>query len=869
MNQREDRPNIRSLSPLTAQGPLAGPWPWRFIAIAWVAAGVLGSVAILSPDVMAVQVAASVGFLLALVGGLAAATRARTVLDRMRRQVALFSAAHDSSTAGNLYWLSGDDLEASAPLLADRLRNASDSQFARISRCFTTDRDGDRLLTAVKALRARGKAFSLLLRADDRIFQADGFILGHDPSRAIGSFVWVREAKDFIRRTAEAEHERDRLAEILDRVPFPIWRRDETGALQYCNRSYADGVEADRETVLRDGGVELIPAATPAESRTIAESARTSGKPQSDERHVVVGGQRRLLNIVEVPTSDDGGTVGAACDITNLEALRRELKDHVAAQSELLELLATAIAIFGPDRQLNFFNRSYAILWRLDEEWLNSKPLLEEILEVLRGKRRIPEVVDFPEFKKRLAAFFTELIGSHEELMHLPDETTLRMTVNPHPFGGLLFTWEDVTDELALERRLKTEIDVKAATLDHLYDGVAVFGGDGRLKLSNPVYASLWGLSAEAVSGEPHVSVVTELMRAYFDRDDEWTDYKARVIARLTERRTNFEQLERFDGTVLTWATVPLPDGAALMIYRDLTDSVKVERALRERNEALQEADQLKSECVANVSYELRTPLNTIIGFSQILAEHYYGELNQQQDEYVKGVLESSQHLSLLIGDILDLASIEAGQMVLENARFALRPMLESTLSLSQERVRKKDLAVNFSCPDDVGEIVCDERRIKQIVFNLLNNAIKFTPAGGQVSLAAERKDAEIILTVSDTGVGIPRDKLDRVFDKFRRGGTQGQAGTGLGLALVKAFVDLHGGRVKLDADRRRHPRDLLFAGDAEGVALSGDSISQASSPSGRAMGSPSSSNTRNVVPGLDARADGWRVPPSPPRQIR
>ena len=204
----------------------------------------------------------------------------------------------------------------------------------------------------------------------------------------------------------------------------------------------------------------------------------------------MIAGQRRLLDVMETPCRG-AGTVGAACDVTHLETARRELQDHLAAHNEVLENLGTAIAIFGADKQLAFSNHSYANLWDLDEDWLDTRPLLGEILEVLRGKRRIPEVVDFPEFKARFAAFFTELIDPREEVMHLPDETILRMVVTPHPLGGLLFTWEDVTDKISLERRLKTEIDVKAATVDRLYDGVAVFGSDGRLKLMNPVYERL------------------------------------------------------------------------------------------------------------------------------------------------------------------------------------------------------------------------------------------------------------------------------------------------------------------------------------------------------------------------------------------
>ena len=222
----------------------------------------------------------------------------------------------------------------------------------------------------------------------------------------------------------------------------------------------------------------------------------------------------------------------------------------------------------------------------------------------------------------------------------------------------------------------------------------------------------------------------------------------------------------------------------------------------------LQAADQLKSEFIANVSYELRTPLNTIIGFAEILANRYFGELNERQVEYADGILESSHHLMLLVNDILDLASIEAGNMVLEPDSFDLHATLEAILDLTRERARRLDLRVTFECPADIGWIEADERRIKQVLFNLMSNAMKFTPPGGTITLGARRTRSEIALWVADTGVGIPEAELQQVFEKFHktRAGNR-HPGAGLGLSLVRSFVELHGGWVELDSAPDRGTR--------------------------------------------------------------
>jgi signal transduction histidine kinase len=238
------------------------------------------------------------------------------------------------------------------------------------------------------------------------------------------------------------------------------------------------------------------------------------------------------------------------------------------------------------------------------------------------------------------------------------------------------------------------------------------------------------------------------------------------------------------------------------MTYLDVTDSNNFERALRERGDALEEADHLKSEFIANVSYELRTPLNTIIGFSKLLSTGFFGELEPRQAEYVRGIFDSSQHLLQLVNDILDLATIEAGHMQLELGGFDISGILASMLTLTQQRLRTENVSLDFDCPNDLGEMIGDERRIKQVIFHLLSNAIKFTPTGGTVTLGASRDADSVSITVIDTGAGIAIEDQSRIFDKFwrRESAPLQQAGTGLGLPLVKSFVDLHGGRLDVES---------------------------------------------------------------------
>jgi signal transduction histidine kinase len=389
-----------------------------------------------------------------------------------------------------------------------------------------------------------------------------------------------------------------------------------------------------------------------------------------------------------------------------------------------------------------------------------------------------------------------------EELLHLPDGSTLRSVASPHPFGGVLLTYEDVTDRLSLESSYNTLIEVQSETLDNLYEGVAVYGADGRLKLSNPAFARIWDLPESLLGGEPHVRELVARSRDFFEVSDaEWQGLMETRVARATEPEPRSGRRERADGSIIDWTLVPLPDGASLFTFLDVTDSIRVERALRERAEAMETADRLKSEFVANISYELRTPLNAIVGFAEILENQFFGELNERQLEYSRGIVQSSERLTVLINDILDLASIEAGYLQLDVAPVDLHGLLASVEALAHERAHNQNIDLKLECAADIGTLEADGRRLKQALFNLLSNAIKFTPEGGAVTVSAERAGGEVRLAVTDTGSGIRPEDIDRVFGKFETGGGQsGQSGAGLGLSLVKSLIEMHGGWVGLDS---------------------------------------------------------------------
>jgi signal transduction histidine kinase len=246
---------------------------------------------------------------------------------------------------------------------------------------------------------------------------------------------------------------------------------------------------------------------------------------------------------------------------------------------------------------------------------------------------------------------------------------------------------------------------------------------------------------------------------------------------------------------------MPLPDGATMLTFQDITDTENVERALRERNEALETADQMKVDFVHHVSYELRSPLTTIIGFAHLLNDPTTGPLRPKQAEYLNYITASTNSLFALINNILDLASIDAGAMTLEIGPVDIRKAIDNAAEGIQDRLARDHIELKIDVDPNIGTFVADGGRVVQVLYNLLANAVGFSPQDSMVTLSARRTNHHVTFAVTDRGPGIPPEVKDKVFDWFESHSNGSRhRGAGLGLPLVKSFVELHGGRVRVDS---------------------------------------------------------------------
>ncbi|MBW8309267.1 MAG: PAS-domain containing protein [Candidatus Paracaedibacteraceae bacterium] len=606
-------------------------------------------------------------------------------------------------------------------------------------------------------------------------------------------------------QVSELYKEHNFYADVLNSIPIALWGRDAQANLIYCNQVFAGILDSTPDAVIAEGR-ELIDKNRSFNPQALAQRALSTGTVQSKRSHIVVDGHRRMIETAEIPVVDKSGTIGYAMDFTEHEEAHITLAKHVAAHQDILHNLSSPIIVFGADQRLEFFNKAYEKLFEFDEKYLYSKPTFNELMQDLRERRKLPEVSDFTAYRNAQLSLFNTLINPIQELTHLPDGQILRMVIAPHPLGGLLFLFDDVTDKLAMERRYNTLIAVQKETLDHLYEGIIVLGSDNRLRLSNPAVSRIWQVNDIELSAGRHAGEILYEIRHRFVGYSHWDQFRQKTLEMFHARQPANERLILADQSVINVSYVPLPDGSHMLGFIDVSDRWRFEEALRERNEALEQTDRFKSDFISHVSYELRAPLNTIIGFTEILLHQYFGNLNERQINYCEGINESSQRLLSLINDIIDFASVEAGQLTLKIQPIDLTAFLESLIALVYTRSNDHGLEIICENTTFVERFLADERRLKQAIFNLLMNAIKFTPSGGLIKLTAAVETEEdgdyLVLSVSDSGVGMSDEEKKNIFELFDMGNGNRKRfkGAGIGLPLVKSFITLHGGRIHIES---------------------------------------------------------------------
>ena len=644
------------------------------------------------------------------------------------------------------------------------------------------------------ALRRDGTGFEQDFEtADGRRIRAIGRILSGTAVVRLRPQRSERASRDQDELGADNRHNID---SIIDSLHQPGFVRGPKGELVHVNASWWHLAEK-LELMPPDGMLPELFA--PGERLRQIEEKKGMSAP---EGAVMLGEHRFDLRIAPLA---DGGIAGYLIEPRRPPAPPPPAP-VLSRMGAIIDALETPVALFDGERQLRFVNQAYLDFWGVDSDTI--KIGLDErlILDKLRGLGRLPDEVDYKKWRaEHLDGYRSS--APKETDWYLPDGRTVNVRATPlEDRQGMVYVLQDRTEQLAMESLFIGLGQVQTETLNALSEAVAVFGRNGKLTLSNPRLSEMWKIPINELNRNPHIDHITKSVAAAMPEDGKiiWQRLKQSIVDLNPGRADTKERIRRADGKVIEYAVVGLPDGQTMITFIDVTDTNNIQRLLKERNDALEEADHLKDAFVQNVSYELRSPLTNIIGFADMLASGKAGELNANQREYTDYIRTSSATLGALIDNILDLASVDAGIAEVHFEPVNIRDLVKKaraglTATMSAGSA-KPNLNLTVKIASNLPAIEADSKRLVQILYNLLSNAVRFSEPGASVLLDIRERAGRILITIEDEGSGVPAEVKAALLASVEGKPVRGRnTSAGLGLVIVKTFVNLHNGTISIE----------------------------------------------------------------------
>ena len=664
------------------------------------------------------------------------------------------------------------------------------------------------LETKVRETQRTGKSFvlPLAIKGSERRLTVVGNIADVAVYPNGAALLWFFDSTDSLRelekRTQESEEARTAfaaLAGLIEAAPLPMWHRRPDMRLHFVNHAYVDAVGATDGLQVVKEGIELL---EPEKGKTPADWAAEAVAADAQRERIVsatLNGERRQLRVFDIPLGQSG-VAGLAIDVQDLIDAKLEVRELSEAQRDLLNLMSAGVAQFDARHVLSFANLPFQSLFTFRDQWLSEKPEFARVLDRMRENGKVPEVRDFPTWRREREDWF-RTSDPNEEHWLLPDGTHLRVLAQPIPDGGLLMIFEDRTEQAQLASARDILLRVRSATFDNLFEAIAVFSADGRLSIWNRLFAETWGLNDDLLLEHPRLDELLPWMARLLPKPSQISTLGELIRMTSSSREQRKSKAIFADGRMFQIATVPLPDGNTLFTMLDMSNNLKIEQALRDRNSALQEADAIKGKFLANMSYEFRTPLTSISGFADLLKAGIAGDLSDQAKEYVDAILQSADRLSDQINTVLDYSQIEAGALPLALEQTDVPTLVAQIVDSKAAMANAAEVELQVDVSNGAGDMPLDPKRITQAVGQALDNAIRYNKSGGQVLMLARWQGDALELVVSDNGPGMREADVQRISADNavpKNADSNGSMTQGLGLPLARQIIESHGGTFHL-----------------------------------------------------------------------
>lgn len=592
----------------------------------------------------------------------------------------------------------------------------------------------------------------------------EGFVLKLIFEKSIGFYIFIVEN---ISTKNGISFEND-IIKIIDVLPLYIWSKDKNLKITYCNKTYADAAETSAAYIIANN-IRLFPQAKKTKER------------------VVIGGVRRFFQISEIQVNDRDFQTYMAIDITNQEELQKEYDSYKKQANEILDSLPVPIAIFSKDTTFVFANSAMTNLFHLDnmEAYVTCK--FRDFVNYIVDNDLIVTLPDPDTYKKKANELFATVIEPLQISVLSNSNKTMNVMISPNRDGGLIFVMEDVSERISLEREVSSISTIQLEILAHLSEGVFVFGTDNRIKMTNSPFMEIW--QSEKV-------VIGKHIRDFFKNSIEDEDFASELIGLSTQRTKYSDSLVLKSGKVVQYNYIPLPEGLNLVTFLDVTGTLNLQKELDEKNAVISQIEQLKANLISSISYEFKSPLNTISEFMKILLNEYFGGLSDKQLEYCNKIGKTVVKLTDIVETILDLASIDAGQTHVRYEETNLFEFINEIItSFAEQRLHfDSDVENEFA--------YFDKRTMKRAISKLISRALEITPSECNIAVSMKIfKENFVEFIVEDAKSEIFQDELECIqkmllsdlniqsIDKF----------IDYSIAIANSVFRLHNGKIMAD----------------------------------------------------------------------
>ena len=617
-------------------------------------------------------------------------------------------------------------------------------------------------------------------------------------------------------KTNDAESE---LKTLLDALPVFIWQKDRNLKITYCNEAYAKALESSKDAVVRDN-LKLIPS---SKREGYSYQGVYASKARKFTEHVILGGARRLLSIEESAFSANGRSTGFAVDVTDREELESSFSEYKKQTEAVLNELSVPLAVFDKNSFLLLANDAVVKLFNAENFDISEKRTFADIMDYLISNKSMIMTSDIAHYKARALELFQNAIEPHRTMLYLKNGRSISVTLSPIRAGGIVFMFEDVTDKVSLERELKSITSVRLDMLNHLSEGVIVFGTDNRIKAVNNAANAIW--NNEKVTNEMHISsffaaqTVADKETTYTDDEgaasttpenadafvvpaaaDKVKSWVSRLTDMAAQRREFSNTIALPSGISVECKYAPLPDGLNLLRFRDLSECETLKNELAEKNSVVEQIGKLKSSLISNISSELRAPLQAISGFMDVLKNQYFGELNEKQRGYCTEISKSIDVATETVDAITELANIKAGLLDVQHKDVNLLKLINTALSRLAKvaEVRNVSLSTDFS--DTERFIFGNPKLLQQMLYHLVARALWNIHSSGCITVSAKifPDDPYCQLTVRDDSPALDDEDVKRL-RKMLASDSDGYEIIDLRLELANRIAKAHNGKVLVD----------------------------------------------------------------------